>query len=68
MTKKLYYSVDLDVERTGTKLITVYAIENNEPKKLFELDLDYDDDSLQGIQEHLDENGYGYTDVAFVIL
>ena len=75
MKKKLYYTVDKELqdvgeveETTGNKSVTVYEIENNIPKKFFDLDLVNEDSSEEAIQEYLDDNGFGDDEFEFIIL
>ena len=66
MERILYYVVEpqLDCidgfrESNGWKTVTVYTIEENVPKQFFEIECGYSDNSLEKIQEYLDDNGYG---------
>ncbi len=72
MKKKLYYTVEKEVEAddflTGLKNVTVYEIINNEPKKFFSLDLSLEDNSKDEIQDYLDDNGYGDDEFEFILL
>lgn len=63
--RKIYFTVDYETENinevkelTGNKTVTVYSIENNEPKKFFDLDLTVSDNSIQSIKDYLNDNGY----------
>lgn len=59
--KKFYFVVDIAVEDygddvlecTGSKLVTIYEIINNEPKQLELLGLSLEDDSEQEVQDYL---------------
>ena len=60
--RKFYYVVDIEVddygaadvlECTGSKLVTIYEIINNEPKQLELLGLSLEDDSEQEVQDYL---------------
>jgi len=66
MKKKLYYAVkmqlnDIDgvMEGNGYKTITLYTIENNEPKEWFELDVLTTLSTIEEIKDWLIDNGYG---------
>ena len=60
--RKFYYVVDIAVEDygadvlecTGSKLVTIYEIIDNEPKQLELLGLSLEDDSEQEAQDYLD--------------
>ena len=62
MGKKLYYIVELDLQRvneeiletTGFKEIRVYEIIDNEPYQLFDIKLDITDNSEEAIFEYLE--------------
>jgi hypothetical protein len=62
MGKKLYYIVELVLQRvneeiletTGFKEIRVYEIIDNEPYQLFDIELDITDNSEEAIFEYLD--------------
>lgn len=58
--KKLYYVVQRGYEE---KTITVYTIENNEPKHWFELVTEIENNSEEIIQDWLDDNGYSDSDI-----
>ena len=59
--RKFYYVVDIDVadygddvlECTGSKLVTIYEIIDNEPKQLTLLALSLEDDSEQEVRDYL---------------
>jgi len=59
--RKFYYVVDIEVddygddvlECTGSKLVTIYEIIDNEPKQLTLLGLSLEDDSEQVAQDYL---------------
>jgi hypothetical protein len=59
--RKFYYVVDIEVddfgddvlECTGSKLVTIYEIIENEPKQIDLLGLDLEDDSEQVVQDYL---------------
>lgn len=77
MKKKLYYTIeketiyeaDMFEECTGLKTITVYEIENNEPKKFCVLnDVSNSSNTKEEIQEYLDDNGYGDDEFEFILL
>ena len=59
--RKFYYVVDIEVddygddvlECTGSKLVTIYEIIDNEPKQLTLLALSLEDDSEQEVQDYL---------------
>ena len=65
--KKIYYVVDIDVadygddvlECTGSKLVTIYEIIDNEPKQLDLLGLSLEDDSEQEVQDYLSKTFEG---------
>ena len=66
MKKKLYFTVEKELsdvdgiqETTGHKTVTVYEIENNEPKKFFDLDLTSEQNTKEEIGCYLEDNGYG---------
>ncbi len=59
---KLYYTVNIEEDDgliAGMKSVSVYTIENNEPKIFTEIDVRYEDNSESEIQVYLDNNGYG---------
>lgn len=75
MKKKLYYVVEKELqgndgfeETTGNKTITVYEMVNNEPKKFTDIDAANDENSVEKIQEYLDDNGYGDDEFEFIQL
>ena len=59
--RKIYYTEDIAVEDygddklecTGTKLITLYEITNNEPNQIDLIGLDLEDDSYQEVYDYL---------------
>jgi len=59
--KKIYYTEDIAVEDygddrlecTGSKLITLYEINNDEPKQIEIILLDLEDDSEQEVYDYL---------------
>ena len=59
--KKIYYTEDIAVEDygddqlecTGSKLITLYEITNDEPKQIEIILLDLEDDSEQEVYDYL---------------
>jgi hypothetical protein len=59
--RKFYYVVDIEVddygadvlECTGSKLVTIYEIIDNEPKQIELLGLDLEEDSEQEVQDYL---------------
>ena len=59
--RKFYYVVDIEVddygddvlECTGSKLVTIYEIIDNEPKQLTLLGLDLEEDCEQVAQDYL---------------
>lgn len=59
--KKFYYVVDIEVddygddvlECTGSKLVTIYEIIDNEPKQIELLGLDLEEDSEQVARDYL---------------
>ena len=59
--RKFYYVVDIEVddygddvlECTGSKLVTIYEIIDNEPKQIELLGLDLEEDSEQVAQDYL---------------
>jgi hypothetical protein len=61
--RKFYYVVDIAVEDygddvlecTGSKLVTIYEIIDNEPKQIELLGLSLEDDSEQEAQDYLDK-------------
>ncbi len=64
MKRKIYYTVELEtididdtIECNGNKTITVYTIENNEPKQWFNIDCDFSDNSKESIIDYLIDNG-----------
>ena len=57
MKKKLYYTVEKEVDNTGESLtgnkeVMVYEIINSEPKKFFSLDLTLEDNTEKEIQNY----------------
>lgn len=75
MKRKLYYSVEKETETngfeeylTGMKLVTVYEVEQNQLKKFFDLDLELSDNSIECIQNYIDDNGYEDSEIEFVLL
>jgi len=65
--RKFYYVVDIEVddygddvlECTGSKLVTIYEIMDNEPKQLTLIGLSLEDDSEQESQDYLDRTFEG---------
>ena len=59
--RKIYYTQDISVEDygddrlecTGSKLITLYEITNDEPKQIDLILLDLEDDSEQEVYDYL---------------
>ena len=73
MKKKLYYTVEKEVDTTGESLtgnknIIVYEMVNNEPKKFFDVDCSNDDKSESEIQDYLEDNGYGDDEFELILL
>lgn len=75
MKKKLYYTVDFETEifneehqLTGHKIINLYTIEDNEPKRIGLIDVENDAITKDEIQNYLDDNGYGDDDFKFIQL
>jgi hypothetical protein len=75
MKKKLYYVVEKELiqvgeveETSGHKNIQVYEIQNNVPVKFFDLEVLNEEDSLESMQEYLDENGFGDESFEFIVL
>ncbi len=73
MKKKLYYTVEKEIDNTGesltgNKTITVYEIVNNEPKKFFGVECRNEDNTKMEILVYLDDNGYSDDDFELVIL
>jgi len=61
--KKLYYVIEKQTENdlgddevsTGRKIVTIYTIENNEPKRWFDIDICIDECTIDMIAEYLGE-------------
>lgn len=73
MSKKVYYTINLQCELdgetiSGNKIVQVYVINNNEIEPWFDLYLGIDETTVVEIQEWLDGNGYGDTQVQLVEL
>ena len=76
MKKKIYYVVEKltqDVgddihELTGWKNITVYSMENNEPVKFFNVEGENSLNTVDEIQDYLNDNGYGDNEYVFIEL
>ena len=75
MKKKLYYVVEKELreidgieETTGHKNITVYEIYDNRTHKFFDIDVVNEDNSIEAIQEWLDDNGYSDDEFEFIQL
>lgn len=75
MKKKLYYVVEKSIinidgvmECDGYKDISVYEIVNNEPQVFFTLNLLLEENTIDYIQDYLDDNGYGDDEFEFVQL
>ena len=74
--KTLYFVVEKELrnvgddilESTGWKIITVYEIEENKPKKFFSVEAYLSDVSIDSIQNYLDDNGFGDDVFEFVQL
>ena len=69
MKKKLYFTIEKELDSTGesitgNKLISVYEVVDNEVKNFCLIDAVIEDDTFAKIQEYLDDNGFG--DDAFV--
>lgn len=63
--KKLYYVIEKDLfnidgfqETTGIKYVRVYTIENGELEIWFTLELIDSDNTIDSIQNYLNDNGY----------
>ncbi len=62
--KKLFYTIDFERDSTGeslngNKTITVYEMENNQPKKFCDIETINEAKSQEEIQGYLDDNGFG---------
>lgn len=77
MQRKLYYIVTKELqsigdveETTGHKDVTVYEIDDvfREPKVFVTLSLLNEDNSVQSIQNYLDDNGLGDEDFELIQL
>jgi hypothetical protein len=73
MKRKLYYTIEKEVDDTGesltgNKLITVYEMVNNAPKKFASIDTVNDRNSKSEIQEYLNDNGFGDESFEFILL
>jgi len=75
MKKKLYYSVELEIDSSGTepflagmKTVNVYDIVNNKPEPFCDFDLSLEVNTKEEIQEYLIDNGYGDDDFEFILL
>jgi hypothetical protein len=61
--RKFYYTVDIDVadfgddvlECTGSKLVTIYEIINNEPQQMELIGMDLGEDAEQEVREYMAE-------------
>ncbi len=56
--KKLYYTVCVNHLSSNWKLITVYTIEDNQPKIFCEIESSKESSDEVEIQTYLDNNGY----------
>lgn len=76
MKRKLYFVIEKEShdvgddihELTGWKHVTVYEIVNNEPKKMFDLELNNSDNTEKAVQEYLDDNGFADESFEFRLL
>lgn len=73
MKKKLYFVVEKEISSdgetiNGMKVIDVYEIIDNEPKKLFNVEGFIEDKSTDLIKVHLEDNGMGDDEFEFVQL
>lgn len=77
MNKKLYYTVELEIEEwdngmgetSGFKSIKMYSIDNNTPEIIAELpDVEIQKESTEAIQEYLNDNGLGDESFDFIKL
>ena len=75
MNKKLYYTVERELERindtlktTGFKTITMYSIDNNVPEKIGDLYIENEGNSIDMMDEYLSDNGYGDESFDFILL
>lgn len=76
--KQLYYTISYEVyddsSRNGIRLISVYEIINNKPKKFCQIEALSDDlgnnyyTNSEEIQNYLDDNGYGDDMFEFIAL
>lgn len=71
--KKLYYTIEFEFDSTGeskngNKLVTLYTIENNEPKQFGLLDMTNEENTTGTIEEYLNDNGYGDDNIDLVLL
>lgn len=62
MKRKLYYTISFEFDesdsKNGNKTISVYSIENNEPKNFCDIECQNVDNSETQIQSYLNDNGY----------
>ena len=73
MKKKILYftvekelqSIDGFEETTGNKTITVYDIVNNEPKEVMTIEAENSDNSVEMIENDLENNPHSFGDVEF---
>lgn len=73
MKKKLYFTIEKEVDSTGesltgNKTITVYEMINNAPKQFCSIDSTNDADSKKEIQNYLHDNGFGDDEFEFILL
>lgn len=73
MKKKLYYTIERGLDPfgeslDGNKYVTMYTIENNEPKKFGSLDLLVEENTTGCIEDYLNDNGYGDDDIELILL
>lgn len=71
--KKLYYTIEFEFDSTdesknGNKNVTLYTIENNEPKKFALLEMINEENTEGSIQIYLDDNGYSDDDIELILL
>ena len=70
MKKKLYFTIEKELDSTGesitgNKLISVYEVVDNEVKNFCLIDAVIEDDTFAKIQEYLDDNGFGDDEFVF---
>lgn len=73
--KKLYYTVSIEVdvideifEANGNQTISCYSIQNDTPKREFDIDCAIEGSDVEKIEEYLIDNGMGDEEFEIILL